>query len=158
MVCVGDVDFKIKFQYWILKVVFSLFLVFVFFFVYGFILFMVYLFFIDSCILLSYGWVGLENYFKFWWLSYWEMLFKNFGVYVVFYILIFMVVGLILVIFLDQKICGEGILCLIYLYLMVLSFIVIGIVWKWFLDSGIGFEYIMYFWGWESFEFNWIKD
>ena len=61
-------------------------------------------------------------------------------------------------ILLDQKIRGEGALRTIYLYPMALSFIVTGTAWKWFLDPGIGLEHIMHQWGWESFEFRWIKD
>jgi glucose/mannose transport system permease protein len=45
-----------------------------------------------------------------------------------------------------------------FLYPMALSFIVTGTAWKWFLDPGIGLEHIMHQWGWESFEFDWIKN
>ena len=154
----GDVDFKTKLQHWIPKVVLSPSLALVLLFVYGFILFTVYLSFTDSRILPSYGWVGLENYSKLWRLSHWETSLKNLGVYALLYISISTVVGLTLAIFLDQKIRGEGILRPIYLYPMALSFIVTGTAWKWFLDPGIGLEHTMHLWGWESFEFNWIKD
>ncbi|QTN36307.1 carbohydrate ABC transporter permease [Cognatishimia activa] len=154
----GDVDFKTKLQHWIPKVVLSPSLALVLLFVYGFILFTVYLSFTDSRILPSYGWVGLENYSKLWRLSHWETSLKNLGVYAALYISISTVVGLTLAIFLDQKIRGEGILRPIYLYPMALSFIVTGTAWKWFLDPGIGLEHTMHLWGWESFEFNWIKD
>ena len=52
-------------------------------------------------------------------------------------------IGLLLAIFLDQKIRGEGMLRPIYLYPMALSFIVTGTAWKWFLDPGIGLEKTM---------------
>ena len=154
----GDVDFKTKLQHWIPKVVLSPSLALVLLFVYGFILFTVYLSFTDSRILPSYGWVGLENYSKLWRLSHWETSLKNLGVYAALYISISTVVGLTLAVFLDQKIRGEGVLRPIYLYPMALSFIVTGTAWKWFLDPGIGLEHTMHLWGWESFEFNWIKD
>lgn len=154
----GDVDFKTKLQHWIPKVVLSPSLALVLIFVYGFILFTVYLSFTDSRILPSYGWVGLENYSKLWRLSHWETSLKNLGVYAVLYISISTIVGLTLAIFLDQKIRGEGFLRPIYLYPMALSFIVTGTAWKWFLDPGIGLEHTMHLWGWESFEFGWIKD
>jgi len=127
-------------------------------FVYGFILFTVYLSFTDSRILPSYGWVGWENYNKLWRLSHWEISLKNLGIYASLYIAICTAIGLTLAIFLDQKIRGEGILRPIYLYPMALSFIVTGTAWKWFLDPGIGLEHTMHLWGWESFEFGWIKD
>ena len=154
----GDVDFKTKLQHWIPKVVLSPSLALVLIFVYGFILFTVYLSFTDSRILPSFGWVGLENYSKLWRLSHWETSLKNLGVYAVLYISISTIVGLTLAIFLDQKIRGEGFLRPIYLYPMALSFIVTGTAWKWFLDPGIGLEHTMHLWGWESFEFGWIKD
>jgi glucose/mannose transport system permease protein len=74
------------------------------------------------------------------------------------YIVICTAIGLMLAIFLDQKIRGEGMLRPIYLYPMALSFIVTGTAWKWFLDPGIGLQNVMRQWGWESFTFTWIKD
>ena len=143
----GDVDFKTKLQHWIPKVVLSPSLALVLIFVYGFILFTVYLSFTDNRILPSFGWVGLENYSKLWRLSHWETSLKNLGVYAVLYISISTIVGLTLAIFLDQKIRGEGFLRPIYLYPMALSFIVTGTAWKWFLDPGIGLEHTMHLWG-----------
>ena len=151
-------DFKTRLQTWLPKLVLSPSLAMVLIFVYGFILFTVYLSFTDSRILPSYGWVGWENYNKLWRLSHWEISLKNLGIYASLYITICTAIGLTLAIFLDQKIRGEGILRPIYLYPMALSFIVTGTAWKWFLDPGIGLEHTMHLWGWESFEFGWIKD
>ncbi len=154
----SDVDFKTKLQHWIPKVVLSPSLFLVLLFVYGFILFTVYLSFTDSRILPSYGWVGFENYSKLWRLSHWTTSLTNLGIYAFLYITICTGLGLGLAIFLDQKIRGEGILRPIYLYPMALSFIVTGTAWKWFLDPGIGLEHTMHLWGWESFKFDWIKN
>ena len=151
-------DFKTRLQTWLPKLVLSPSLAMILIFVYGFILFTVYLSFTDSRILPSYGWVGWENYNKLWRLSHWEISLKNLGIYASLYIAICTAIGLTLAIFLDQKIRGEGILRPIYLYPMALSFIVTGTAWKWFLDPGIGLEHTMHLWGWESFEFGWIKD
>ena len=74
------------------------------------------------------------------------------------YIALCTAIGLFLAILLDQKIRGEGVLRPICLYPMALSFIVTGTAWKWFLDPGIGLQNTMHLWGWESFEFTWIKD
>ena len=155
---VSNSDFKTRLQTWLPKLVLSPSLAMVLIFVYGFILFTVYLSFTDSRILPSYGWVGWENYNKLWRLSHWEISLKNLGIYASLYIAICTAIGLTLAIFLDQKIRGEGILRPIYLYPMALSFIVTGTAWKWFLDPGIGLEHTMHLWGWESFEFGWIKD
>ena len=154
----GEADLKTKLQHWIPKVVLSPSLALVLVFVYGFILFTVYLSFTDSRILPSYGWVGFENYSKLWRLSHWEISLTNLGIYAALYITICTALGLSLAIFLDQKIRGEGVLRPIYLYPIALSFIVTGTAWKWFLDPGIGLEHTMHVWGWESFKFGWIKD
>lgn len=154
----AQTDLRTRLQYWIPKIVLSPSLAMVLVFVYGFIAFTVYLSFTDSRILPSFGWVGLENYSKLWRLSHWETSLKNLGVYALLYISICTGLGLLLAIFLDQKIRGEGVLRPIYLYPMALSFIVTGTAWKWFLDPGIGLEHTMRLWGWESFSFGWIKD
>ena len=127
-------------------------------FVYGFILFTFYLSFTDSRILPSFGLVGLENYEKLFQLRHWSTAVSNLGIFAILYISISTAIGLLLAIFLDQKIRGEGVLRPIYLYPMALSFIVTGTAWKWFLDPGIGLEHTMHLWGWESFSFDWIKN
>ena len=146
------------FQELLPKIVLSPSLALVLIFVYGFILFTIYLSFTDSRILPSFGWVGIENYWKLFRLSHWKTALTNLGIFSVLYISICTVVGLLLAIFLDQKIRGEGTLRPIYLYPMALSFIVTGTAWKWFLDPGIGIENTMHLWGWESFRFDWIKN
>ncbi|MES0862875.1 sugar ABC transporter permease [Ruegeria sp. SCPT10] len=154
----ADADFKTRLQNWIPKLVLSPSLAMMMVFVYGFILFSVYLSFTDSRILPSFGWVGWENYDKLWRLSHWETSLINMGIFAGLYIVICTCIGLGLAIFLDQKIRGEGLLRPIYLYPMALSFIVTGTAWKWFLDPGIGLENVMHTWGWTSFEFDWIKN
>ncbi|MBV7397163.1 carbohydrate ABC transporter permease [Mameliella sediminis] len=151
-------DFKTRLQDWIPKLVLSPSLAAVLVFVYGFIAFTVYLSFTDSRMLPSYDWIGLENYSKLWGLRHWHTAIANLGIFAFLYITICTAIGLMLAIFLDQKIRGEGMLRPIYLYPMALSFIVTGTAWKWFLDPGIGLEHTMHLWGWESFEFGWIKD
>jgi glucose/mannose transport system permease protein len=127
-------------------------------FVYGFILFTVYLSFTDSKILPSFGLVGLENYAKLFGLRNWEIALANLAIFGSLYIVVSTGMGLLLAILLDQKIRAEGVLRPIYLYPMALSFIVTGTAWKWFLDPGIGLEQVVRGWGWESFTFDWIKD
>jgi len=154
----SGVDFRTRLQEWIPKLVLSPSLAAMLVFVYGFIAFTIFLSFTDSKMLPSYDLVGLENYAKLWNLSSWWVAVVNLFIFASLYILICTVIGLMLAIFLDQKIRGEGILRPIYLYPMALSFIVTGTAWKWILDPGIGIENSMQLWGWTSFQFNWIKD
>ena len=154
----ADVDFRTRLQNWLPKLVLAPSFAVTLLFVYGFILFTVYLSFTGSKMLPLYKFVGFENYQKLWALQNWHTALANIAIFATLYIVICTVIGLSLAIFLDQKIRGEGLLRPIYLYPMALSFIVTGTAWKWFLDPGIGLERIMHEWGWESFAFNWIKD
>ncbi|MEM9602581.1 MAG: sugar ABC transporter permease [Pseudomonadota bacterium] len=146
-----------RLQGWMPKLVLAPSFALILFFVYGFILYTGYLSVSDSKMLPSYGFVGLENYEKLWKLRHWKGSLSNLAVFGTLYILICSVLGLLLAILLDQKIRAEGVLRPIYLYPMALSFIVTGTAWKWFLDPGIGLEHTLQQWGWESFEFKWIK-
>ncbi|MBB2969793.1 sugar ABC transporter permease [Mesorhizobium sp. RMAD-H1] len=147
-----------RLQDWVPKLVVSPSFVLVLVFVYGFILYTGYLSLTDSKMLPSYGFVGLENYYRLWRLPHWWRAITNLGIFASLYILISVAIGLGLAILLDQKIRAEGLLRPIYLYPMALSFIVTGTAWKWFLDPGIGLENTMHQLGWTSFAFNWIKD
>lgn len=153
-----DQDLKSRLQNWIPKLVLSPSLAMTMVFVYGFILFTVYLSFTDSRMLPNNELVGFANYERLWGLRAWWVAIENLAIFSSLYIIICIAIGLGLAIFLDQKIRGEGVLRPIYLYPMALSFIVTGTAWKWFLDPGIGLENTMHLWGWESFEFRWIKD
>ncbi|PCJ04803.1 MAG: ABC transporter permease [Rhodobacteraceae bacterium] len=154
----SDADFRTKLQGWIPKLVLSPSIAMMLVFVYGFIIYTVYLSFTNSKMLPKYDLIGLDNYVRLWGLSTWWTAVTNLAIFASLYIIICTVIGLTLAILLDQKIRGEGMLRPIYLYPMALSFIVTGTAWKWFLDPGIGLENTMHLWGWESFEFNWIKD
>jgi len=147
-----------RFQVWLPRLVLSPSFAVILIFVYGFIIFTGYLSFTDSHILPSYGLVGWENYTDLWSIRNWWTALTNLAIFGGLYIVICTVLGLGLAILLDQKIRGEGFLRPIFLYPMALSFIVTGTAWKWFLDPGIGIEHVVQSWGWESFEFNWIKD
>jgi glucose/mannose transport system permease protein len=127
-------------------------------FVYGFILFTLYLSFTGSRILPSYELVGWKNYENLFRIRAWDTAVTNLLIFGSLYIVICCALGLLLAILLDQKIRTEGFIRTIYLYPMALSFIVTGIAWKWFLDPGIGLEAVVRGWGWESFSFDWIKN
>ena len=125
-------------------------------FVYGFILWTLYLSFSKSRMLPVYDWAGFRAYERLWALPNWYMAIHNLRVFGVLYISICIVLGLLLAILLDQRIRGEGVLRPIYLYPMAISFIVTGTAWKWFLAPGLGLEKTMHAWGWTSFKFDWL--
>ncbi len=126
------------------------------FFVYGFILWTIYLSFSASRILPNYTFVGLSQYERLWSTPNWYVALQNLAIFGSLYIVICIALGLLLAILLDQKIRIEGGLRPIYLYPMALSFIVTGTAWKWFLNPGLGLDKTVRAWGWESFSFDWL--
>ncbi|OMH29519.1 ABC transporter permease [Motiliproteus sp. MSK22-1] len=127
-------------------------------FVYGFILWTVYLSFSASRMLPNYEWVGLDQWERLWNTLTWQIALDNLFIFGSLYIVLCMLIGLMLAILLDQKIRVEGGLRTLYLYPMALSFIVTGTAWKWFLNPGLGLERTMHEWGFESFKFDWLID
>ena len=151
-------DMRTTLQDWLPKLVLSPSLAAMLVFVYGFIVYTIYLSFTNSKMLPDNELVGFANYVRLFGLPAWSTALVNLAIFASLYITICIAIGLMLAIFLDQKIRGEGVLRPIYLYPMALSFIVTGTAWKWLLDPGIGLEHTMHLWGWESFKFGWIKD
>ncbi len=134
-------------------------------FVYGFILWTIYLSFTNSKTFPSTTLTGTLAYQRLWdWAfetappSSWHIALVNMLVFGALYIGICLALGLLIAILLDQKLRGEGFLRPIYLYPMALSFIVTGVAWKWFLDPGLGLEQTLHNLGWTSFHFDWIKN
>jgi glucose/mannose transport system permease protein len=125
-------------------------------FVYGFILWTLYLSFTRSRLLPVYELVGFDAYRRLWSHPNWHVALQNLAIFGSLYIGLCIAIGLLLAILIDQKIRGEGVLRPIYLYPMALSFIVTGTAWQWFLNPGLGLEKAMKAWGWESFTFDWL--
>ncbi|MBL8389561.1 MAG: sugar ABC transporter permease [Hydrogenophaga sp.] len=100
--------------------------------------------------------VGLEQYVQLWSMDRWYVALKNLGIFSVLYVGGSMLIGMVLAIFLDQKIRAEGWLRTIYLYPMALSFIVTGTAWKWILNPSDGLQKLMHDLGWTSFNFDWL--
>jgi len=125
-------------------------------FVYGFILWTIYLSFTHSRMLPVYQITGFDSYERLFGQPSWWMALKNIAIFGILYVGICMALGLALAILLDQKIRIEGVLRPIYLYPMAVSFIVTGTAWKWFLNPGTGLEKTMQDWGWTSFHFDWL--
>jgi glucose/mannose transport system permease protein len=125
-------------------------------FVYGFILWTIYLSFTNSRLMPVYEFIGFDAHIRLWTQQNWYVAIKNLAIFGGLYIAVCMGVGLTLAILLDQKIRGEGVLRPIYLYPMALSFIVTGTAWKWFLNPGLGLDRTMHAWGFTSFNFDWL--
>lgn len=125
-------------------------------FIYGFILWTLYISMTKSTFLPSYDFVGLTQYLKLWSIERWWVACKNLLIYGGLFIFFCTVLGLLLAIFLDQKIRIEGFIRTVYLYPLAISFVVTGTAWKWILNPGLGIERLVRNLGWTSFTFDWL--
>lgn len=126
------------------------------FFVYGFILWTIYISFTRSGVMPVYELTGFGQYERLWSTPRWTVALRNLGVFSFLFISTSMAIGILLAILLDQRVRAEGLIRTIYLYPMALSFIVTGTVWKWLLNPGLGLERLVREAGWEGFTFDWL--
>ena len=125
-------------------------------FVYGFIVWTLYISLTNSRLLPSYKLAGIRQYVLLFSEPRWFVALKNLLLFGGLFVLFCVVLGVLLAILLDQRIRAEGFIRTIYLYPMALSFIVTGTAWKWMLNPGLGLERLVRTWGWESFRFDWL--
>lgn len=125
-------------------------------FVYGFIGWTAWISLTKSKLMPRYEIDGLIQYQRLFAAPRWDVAMSNLFIFGGLFIVISMVIGLILAIFLDQKIRAEGVLRTIYLYPMALSLIVTGTAWKWILNPGLGIQQVVRGWGFQGFTFDWL--
>ncbi|MBN2534443.1 MAG: sugar ABC transporter permease [Spirochaetales bacterium] len=128
-------------------------------FIYGFIGWTTWISFTDSRLLPKYELAGFIQYITLftkeprWWVAV-----GNLFIFSILFISICIVIGLLLAIFLDQRIRGESFFRTIYLYPMALSFIVTGAAWRWILNPNLGLERLVQQLGFSEFTFRWLVD
>ena len=125
-------------------------------FVYGFVLWTLYISFTNSKILPKYELWGFGQYSKLWASRKWLISVDNLLIFTALFLIFCIIIGILLAIFLDQKIRAEGLLRTIYLYPMALSFIVTGTAWKWILNPTLGIQKLVVDWCFENFTFDWL--
>ena len=125
-------------------------------FVYGFIAWTFYVSLTKSKLLPNYEFWGIHQYIRLWQMPRWHVAVENLFIFTILFIILCIFIGVILSIFLDQKIRSEGFIKTIYLYPMALSFIVTGTAWKWILNPTMGIEKFVNQLGFESFQFDWL--
>lgn len=126
------------------------------FFVYGFIAWTLYISFTKSGVLPNYTFEGLVQYTRLWATPRWYVALSNLFIFTSLFIIGCLIIGLVLAIFLDQRIRFEGTIRTIYLYPMALSFIVTGTAWKWILNPGLGIQKAIRDLGFPNFTFDWV--
>jgi glucose/mannose transport system permease protein len=127
-------------------------------FIYGFIFWNMILSLTNSKLLPVYTFAGLKQYVSLFGNLKWWLAMENLLIFSSLFIGFCLLIGLLLAIFIDQKIRFEGIFRTIYLYPMALSFIATGTVWQWMLNPGLGLENFVVQMGFENFKFDWIVD
>ncbi|MER8953442.1 sugar ABC transporter permease [Mesorhizobium sp. M0833] len=126
--------------------------------VYGYILWTVVVSLTSSRFFPKYDFVGIEQYAKLWKADRWQIAVDNLWIFASLFIGLSVVAGLVLAIFLDQKVRLENVIRSIYLYPMAISFIVTGIAWKWILNPGLGIQKLVRDMGYVDFKFDWLID
>lgn len=106
-------------------------------FVYGFISWTGFISFTKwNDVLPNYTLVGFENYRKLFANMRFQIDLRNTLVFTVIFVIFCLVIGLLLAIFLDQKIKSEGIFRNLFLLPMAISFVVSGVIWRWLFNPG----------------------
>lgn len=127
-------------------------------FVYGFLLITGYLSFTSSTLLPRYNFVGLARYNDLFANEVWWESVRNLAWFTVPFVVVSVVLGLMLALFLDQRIRHEGALRAIYLYPLALSQIVAGTAWQWMLNPTLGLQDAVRALGWSDFTMSWLSD
>ena len=125
-------------------------------FIYGFVLWTIYISFTKSKLLPKYEFWGLQQHFRLWSNSRWHLAVENLLVFTILFLVLGIFIGILLAILLDQKIRAEGFLRTVYLYPMALSFIVTGTAWKWVLNPTLGIQKVFQDLGFTDFTFDWL--
>lgn len=149
-------SFADRLQTWLPKLVLAPTAVLILVCFYGFIIWTGVISMTHSSFLPSYDFAGFEQYVTLMNNNRWLVASTNLAIFGSLFIVICLALGIVLAIFLDQKIRHEGFIRTIYLYPMALSMIVTGVVWKWLLNPSLGLEKLMHDWGWSSFSFDWL--
>ena len=127
-------------------------------FIYGLMIWNGYLSVSASRLLPNYEFIGLQHYGTLLDSDRFQVAMRNMAVFGGLFVCGTMALGVLLAIFLDQKVRGEGVLRTIYLYPMAISFVVTGTAWKWILNPGLGLQHLINSWGFTDFKFEWLVD
>jgi len=83
---------------------------------------------------------------------------QNIVIYGVLFIVICLAIGLLLAVFIDQKVMAEGALRTVFLYPYAMSFVATGLVWQWILNPELGIQEVLHRIGFTHARFDWIVD
>jgi len=102
--------------------------------------------------------VGLAQYERLFHNERWLLSLNNLALYGLLFIGLCMVLGLLLAVFIDQKVRGEGLLRTVFLYPYAMSFVATGLVWQWLLNPELGLQNAVQTLGFDGVQIDWIVD
>ena len=102
--------------------------------------------------------VGLAQYERLFQNERWLLSLNNLALYGLLFISLCMVLGLLLAVFIDQKVRGEGLLRTVFLYPYAMSFVATGLVWQWLLNPELGLQNAVQTLGFSDLQLDWIVD
>jgi glucose/mannose transport system permease protein len=106
----------------------------------------------------SGGFAGVTQYTRLFHNDRWLLSLQNIVIYGACFIVACMVIGLLLAIFIDQRVMGEGVLRTVFLYPYSMSFVATGLVWQWILNPQLGAQAVLQKMGFVHARFDWIVD
>ena len=129
-----------------------------FIYIFGFAIWTFYISLSNSSLLPTYDYVGFSHYAALWKNARWNIAYTNLFIFGVLFVAGALAIGLLLAIFIDQRVRFEAVWRTIYLYPLAVSFVVTGTVWSWLYSPTAGFEFFVRGLGWTDFSFAWITD
>jgi len=112
----------------------------------------------DSRTFPSGDFVGVAQYIRLFHNARWLLSLQNIVVYGILFIAACMIIGLLLAIFIDQKVAAEGMLRAVFLYPYAMSFVATGLVWQWILNPELGIQELLHKMGFVHARFDWIVE
>jgi glucose/mannose transport system permease protein len=102
--------------------------------------------------------VGVTQYVRLFNNDRWMVSLQHIVIYGVCFIVACMAIGLLLAIFIDQRVMAEGALRTVFLYPYAMSFVATGLVWQWILNPELGVQEVLHRLGFTHARFDWIVD
>jgi len=106
----------------------------------------------------SNDFVGFTQYVRLFHNDRWLVSLQHIAVYGVCFIVACLVIGMLLAIFIDQRVMAEGVLRTVFLYPYAMSFVATGLVWQWILNPELGAQSLLHKMGFTYARFDWIVD
>jgi glucose/mannose transport system permease protein len=106
----------------------------------------------------STSFAGVSQYVRLFNNDRWMLSLQNIVIYGVLFIVACLLIGLLLAIFIDQKVVAEGALRTVFLYPYAMSFVATGLAWQWILNPELGIQEVLHRIGFPNAHFDWIMD